>query len=311
MKYKIIALLTLFFLLTSCTTPKSQSPSIITSKIEATKTPYTPQPTLAPEKVGYEDLEKEINNLISQRSGEEYSVYVKNLNTNTYFSINDHAMYSASLIKLFIMSAIYEKISMGELEYSDHIKDMLRIMIEESDNDAANELVTILGNGNIDAGFDVENEISQKFGCTMTKQQTGLQDVRTHPAKGRNYTSSSDCAKILELIYRNEFINETYSNDALFFLKSQVHTYKIPYVLPKDTVTANKTGEMTGVQNDVAIVYTPNCDYILAVMGNGISNESSGISMIQTISSTVYNYMTALNTPLPSPTPIAFYQILK
>lgn len=262
-----------------------------------------------PETEGMEDLREEAERFIDLRSG-EYGVYVKNLKTNEYFEINEHPMFSASIIKLFIMSAVYDKINNGELEYTPEIKDTVRIMIEESDNDAANELVTILGNGDIDAGFEIENKISADMGFVNTKQQTDLQDVRTHPAKGRNYASPADSGRLLEMIYNKQFYSESISNDAMEFLKNQQSVYKIPAGLPEGVAAANKTGEMTGVENDAAIVFTDNCDYILCIMGNDIGDEGYGVDTIVRLSEMVYEYMSSYAVPTPEPTPVPAYMNL-
>lgn len=248
----------------------------------------TPEPTIAPQTEGYEDLKAQVEDIIASSYG-DYGVYVKKLDTNQYFSINEHPMYSASVIKLFIMTAVYKKIATGELEYTQELKDTIKIMIEESDNNAANELTEILGDGDLDAGFEVENEISAELGCANTLHQTDLQDVRTHPAKGRNYTSPADAGRILEMIYRHELYNVDYCDDMMEFLTNQKRLYKIPYVIPEDVVTANKTGEMTGVENDAAIIFAKNGAYILCVMVND-SDEEEAIETIQEISAAAYRY---------------------
>ena len=76
----------------------------------------------------------------------------------------------------------------------------------------------------------------------------------------------------------------------LEYLKNQQTRYKIPQLLPEGTVIANKTGEMTGVENDAAIVYSPNCDYIICIMSNDAYDNSEAISGVQDISQLVYNY---------------------
>ena len=63
--------------------------------------------------------------------------------------------------------------------------------------------------------------------------------------------------------------------------------------MPDDAFVANKTGEMTGVQNDAAIIYSPNCLYILCIMSNELTADDAGYSAINkiiNISSMVYDY---------------------
>lgn len=259
----------------------------------------TPEPTLEPtstpipqEREGLNDLKFQLEEKIKSING-EWGVYVKNLNTNEFLMINENEMPSASLIKLFIMTAVYNEFNNGTKERNEKIDELLKNMICVSDNDSANKLCEYLGNGDMIAGFDVENANTKNLDCTYTIQQTDLQDNRANSKIryiGRNYTSPRDCGHLLELIYRKELYSEEYSNEMLELLKAQERTYKIPSSLPDEIVTANKTGEMTGVENDVAIVYSPQCDYIITVMSNHVPNNDRAISNVQLISSMVYNY---------------------
>jgi beta-lactamase class A len=239
-----------------------------------------------------DDLKSQIEDALAGIDG-EWAVYVKNLETNEYMSINNHPMYSASLIKLFIMNAVYEKLESGELEKTNEVASLLNEMITVSDNDASNRLVEILGGGDFDAGLEVENDCTSRFEFADTKQQCDLQDVRTHPANGRNYTSVNDCGKLLENICRKNQISYTASDEMIDLLCGQQVRYKIPSGVPDDAFVANKTGEMTGVQNDAAIIYSPNCLYVLCVMSNELTADDGGYAAIRKIidiSSITYDY---------------------
>lgn len=256
-----------------------------------TPTP-TPEPTAIPEREGLEDLKTQISDYISSLNG-DWGVYVKNLNTNEFLTINEHEMYSASLIKLFIMAETYHAIEDGRLPQSDEVNNLLNKMITVSDNNSSNKLCEMLGNGDILVGFDIENENTRALDCTYTIQNTDLQNNRANSTivyRGRNYTSPRDCGHILELIYKKELVSKAYSEEMLNLLKSQERTHKIPYPLPDDVETANKTGEMTGTENDAAIIFSPACDYILCIMSNNVNSNDKAISSIQTISQTVYSY---------------------
>lgn len=258
----------------------------------ATASP-APTPTAEPaEREGLDSLKNQIGELTSGLGG-EWGVYVKNLKTNEYLALHEREMYSASLIKLFIMAAVYNEIEAGAIQKDSGVSELLELMITESSNDAANELCTMLGGGDMLAGFEVENTHTRNIACTYTVQNTDLQDDRSNstiPYLGRNYTSPRDCGHLLELIYRGELCGSENSAEMLGFLKAQERRHKIPSPLPEGTVTANKTGEMTGVENDAAIVYTPACDYILCVMSNDVPDNGSAADGIRDISELVYNY---------------------
>jgi hypothetical protein len=75
------------------------------------------------------------------------------------------SMVSASLIKLFIMAAVYEQVSLGNLAESD-VEDSMKKMITVSDNYAANELTNLLGGGSSNNGMDAVNAYSYDIGCS-------------------------------------------------------------------------------------------------------------------------------------------------
>mgnify|MGYP000924731280 FL=1 len=81
-----------------------------------------------------------------------WSVFVSDLINETEGSINDQTMQAASLIKLYIMGAIYENYDQIIGQYGkDSVDSNLHSMITVSDNDAANTLTTYLGGGNSSA----------------------------------------------------------------------------------------------------------------------------------------------------------------
>lgn len=289
---KIIAVVLLSVILCMLPIQSIYAPIAEQNLIPSPTPAMEPKPTPFPDEYeGLEELRERLG-FVNELNG-EWSVYVKNLKTNEYLTINECQLPSASLIKLFIMAGVYKKIEDGSLQKSDDIKGKLNLMITESDNDASNELSEILGDGDIIRGFEFENENTRALDCTYTLHQTDLQDNRANSTiefLGRNYTSARDCGHLLELIYNKKLYGEENSNEMLELLKAQEHTYKIPSGVPEGVTTANKTGETSSIQNDAAIVFSPACDYIITVLSNESYDEEYAINKIQGISSEVYNY---------------------
>ena len=76
------------------------------------------------------------------------------LKTQAYSTVNaEQSMQSASVIKAFIMAAVYDKLIYPDegttvsSDYESTLKPLLTSMITVSDNDSANELVRQLGGG--------------------------------------------------------------------------------------------------------------------------------------------------------------------
>lgn len=85
-------------------------------------------------------LKKKLRTMLNSYYG-SWSVYVKDLKTGGVVNLNESAMYSASIIKPFVMASTFDQIQKGNLSYSSTIKGLLREMITVSDNEAYNQLV--------------------------------------------------------------------------------------------------------------------------------------------------------------------------
>ncbi len=78
-------------------------------------------------------------------------------------------------------------------------------------------------------------------------------------------------------------------------LKAQTRTSKIPAGVPGGTVTANKTGEITGVENDAAIVWTGgSTDHVLVVFSSDVPDSDVAQERIAAISTAVWDALSTL-----------------
>ena len=169
--------------------------------------------------------------------------------------------------------------SLGETE------ELLRLMITVSDNDAANELVRKLGFGDASAGLEVVNEFCRLHGFADTHMGRLLLAPND---MDDNYTSVNDCGKFLREMNGNVLVG---SEKLLDLMRQQERTGKIPAGVPENIETANKTGELSDVENDAAIIFGENGAYTVCVMMSGLSDTSAARSVIREISAQIYEYM--------------------
>lgn len=239
---------------------------------------------------GMEDLKNQLSTMVAGYEG-DWAVYVYDLKKRVYMDLNSHSVKAASLIKLYIMGAVLEKTEKGELTDNTGLDQLLTDMITVSDNESANELVVRLSSsGNMEEGMKEVNAYARRCGYGDTSQGRTLQDVRTTPAAGENFTSARDCAMFMKSIYDRTCISPEVSDKMLELLKGQTRKWKIPAGVPEGTVTANKTGELSDTENDVAIVYSPGTDYVLAVTSTEVPDANTAQGNIVNISSAVYQY---------------------
>lgn len=236
-------------------------------------------------------------------TNETWAIAAIDLSDHAYSTVNAEAsLQSASVIKAFIMAAVFDKLVYTDgatepsSDYESSLKSLLTQMITVSDNDAANELARRLGGGDFQKGASVLNEFCQEHGYTST--HLGREFLASNPTDD-NYTSASDCCRLLSDIYSGTMVNADASADMLALLKAQTRTGKIPSGVPSGVETANKTGELSAgdglgiVENDIAIVFDKEHPYVLCVLSNNIQNNSSAQETIKKISADVYQYMTS------------------
>ena len=216
-------------------------------------------------------------------AGETWSAAVVNLSTEDSCTVNNQSMQAASLIKLFIMGAVYDRYDSLTVTYGeDQIQSLLSDMITVSDNTAANTLTNYLGDGDDATGRGAVNE----YCASNNYESTTMGRMLLAPAdNGDNLTSVSDCAEFLRKVYKNEI---PHAEEMLDFLKNQQRTHKIPAGLPEGVESANKTGELDTVENDAAIVFA-DTPYILCIMSENLSDAGAAQNNIAGISSDIYN----------------------
>lgn len=215
--------------------------------------------------------------------GEEWGVTVKECTNGSMTVINDQKMIAASLIKLYIMGAVYERYdNLCQKNGKEYIDQLLTSMITVSDNEAANHLVRLLGQGDEEAGKQAINVFCVTNDYTSSNMGRMLLETGTDK---ENYTSPQDCVKFLWDIYQGVF---PHSQDMLELLKAQERTGKIPAGIPEGVETANKTGELENVENDAAIVWAGGHPYIVCIMSSNLQNASEARERIVSMSSLIY-----------------------
>mgnify|MGYP000040180551 CR=1 FL=1 len=242
------------------------------------------------EPVTDEKLETILKQVQSQLPAENgtWAVFISDLVNGTEGSLNDQKMQAASLIKLYIMGAVYENYDQITGQYGrDSVDSNLYSMITVSDNDAANTLTTYLGGGDSAAGMQAVNSFCQAHGYDQTHMGRMLLASNENDD---NYTSVGDCGHLLQEIYKQDTSGYTHAADMFNLLKAQTHCNKIPAQLPEGVKTANKTGELDNVENDAGIIYDSKNDVVIVFMSQNLSSAGSAQNTIATLSRTIYDY---------------------
>lgn len=257
------------------------------------------------DKLGVETLEPKLTEMLKSYQG-EWSAYVKNLDSGEEILINNQPMYSASLIKAFVLADSYKEMEnvmanegqklkkeADSPEVKVKVDDLICNMITVSDNESFNELVRLQSEKNdFKEGAEKINEYLKEEGYGDTSVQHTLAPSASPSTGlgGRNTTSVKDCGTLLERIYEGECVSEEASEEMLNILLQQQVDWKIPSGLSSDVKVANKTGETDTSQHDIAIVYGEKTTYILCIMSQDCP-ESTAIHNIRDLSRVVYYHL--------------------
>lgn len=254
-----------------------------------------------------EKLQKAVEKASEEMGGGILSVGYGNFTTGENFFFNrDHIFPAASIVKVPILLEYFHHIEQGDLK-SDEIKkldksdkvggagvifelhdglkftlqDLVILMIVISDNTASNIMLDKLGMDEINAYMRIlglsDTVIGRKF----------MIDPKTKFSK--NFTSVPDMVKLYEKLYRGEILNGENTREAIEILSKQQYREKIPLLLPRKTKVAHKTGEITGVRHDCAMVLHDEKPYTLCVLTEELPDVIKADRVIAGLSLVFFN----------------------
>ena len=199
--------------------------------------------------------------------------YYKNLATGFEYGVRENEAYlAASVIKFPLLLHVLEKAAAGEIALTDkltvedwekmpscgalnqffgpvevEIRTLCRLMTVISDNTATNKLFRFCGIDNVNAAF-------RRMGLEKTVVRRLLFDSEASGRGLENTICPREMGMLLEQLYRGSFVNEEVSRYALDILLDQQIGHKLEGKL-KEADVAHKTGEDSGLSNDVGIVF--------------------------------------------------------
>lgn len=165
------------------------------------------------------------------------------------------------------------------------VRELLQLMIVRSSNLATNQLIELVGASHVTAG-------AHQLGATRTQVLRGVEDQKAFDAGLINTITANDLATLLSAIENGKVLSGESSALMREILLAQEFNEKIPAGLPPGTRVAHKTGEITAVSHDAAIVYPPNRKpYVLVVLTRGIQDGKESARLIADLSRLVYAHV--------------------
>jgi beta-lactamase class A len=263
---------------------------------------------------------KKVEELIRVSGAETVAVAFYDLATGEQFFIEpDRSFHAASTMKVPVMMEVYRQASAGKLSLDDRIpikndfisiadashysitadsdsdqslynkigqtetvRELVRLMIDVSSNLATNILIE-----RVDARRVME--LMHEIGANNIRVLRGVEDSKAYDRGLNNSTTARDLAIVLRRIAERRAVSKKASDEMIKVMLDQKFNEGIPAGLPSEARVAHKTGSITKVNHDAAIVYLPNRKpYVLVVLTRGIEDEKRAHKLIADISRTVY-----------------------
>jgi beta-lactamase class A len=270
-----------------------------------------------------EDLKTNIVNDISKIDGDvAIALYDLNNESNTITININETFHAASTMKVPVMIELYKQQNEGLLNLNDSIVlvnefksivdgssysmdigddsddiiyskigtkqtlyDLMVPMITVSSNLATNVLIEIVEAKKV-------TQTMRSLGADNIEVLRGVEDQKAYDLGLSNSTTANDLLAIMKAIANGEAGTKEDCDAMIAILKDQNWNDMIPKYLPETVEVAHKTGSITGVHHDAAIVYLPDGgQYVLVLLSKNLSDFDAGTDQLAQISKTIYDYM--------------------
>jgi beta-lactamase class A len=160
------------------------------------------------------------------------------------------------------------------------LRELCEAMITVSSNLAANLLIERLGVENI-------RTTVARLGATGMDVRRGVEDQKAFDRDLNNTTTARGLAVLMQKLARGKAVSARADAEMVAILKRQKFNDAIPAGLPDGTPIAHKTGTITKIHHDAAIVYGPR-PYVLVVLVRGIQEQKESAALMAAISRAVW-----------------------
>jgi beta-lactamase class A len=285
----------------------------------------------APQSATQEEFEAITKNVLTSEPTAEVGIAWRNLRTNqTFQRASNEVMHAASTMKIAVMIEVFRRIDRGvdRLDQAILLKDtfpsildgtpyqltaaddsdgtlyqalgetrstleLVTLMMTRSSNLATNLLIEI-------CGAQAIQKTIESLGTHQMKVLRGVQDIPAFEAGLNNVTTARDLMVLLGAIALDTAASGASCERMRQILLSQEFNESIPAGLPKGTPVAHKTGTITAIHHDAAIVLPAGRDpYVLVVLTRGIPDQKRSASLIAKLSRAIWSLQSSTNSSNP------------
>ena len=274
-------------------------------------------------KTAFGNLKIDILNQINNIQGDVAVAFLNLSNLSDTILINvDEKFHAASTMKVPVMIELYKQQSENKLQLQDLVTVMNQFKSivdgslysmdigDDSDDIIYNKIGTKLTkydlmysmvtvSSNLATNILIEEVDAKKVTATMKSLGAstmhvlrGVEDQKAYDLGLSNSTTARDLMTIMEAIALGKAGTTEDCKAMMSILRDQKWNDMIPKYLPENIAVAHKTGSITGVHHDAAIVELPyGNSYILVLLSKNLKDFDKGTDKLARISETVYNYV--------------------
>jgi beta-lactamase class A len=251
-------------------------------------------------------------------SGAQVGLYFKTLDGASEWAFQpDRAFHAASTMKLAVMIETFRQAKQGRLRLDEPLvvrnefqsiadgsayalraeddsetelykatgqtrtaRELCQLMITVSSNLATNLLITKLG-------VDHIRRTLHEMGADGVQVLRGVEDGKAYEKGLNNTTTARGLGIVLEALAAGKAVDPESSKEMVRILEDQKFNEGIPAGLPQGVAVAHKTGEITKIHHDAAIVYAER-PYVLVILVGGLADKRDSAALMADISKRIY-----------------------
>lgn len=172
----------------------------------------------------------------------------------------------------------------GSIGQTMSIRDLTTQMITWSSNLATNLLIDLVS-------ADSVQETIEHLGTRTMKVRRGVEDIKAYERGLNNTTNSSDLALLLKSLALGEAVSDDADAEMIAILKDQQFKRMIPAGLPDDVVVAHKTGSITRINHDAAIISPDDNPLVLVILVEGLDEEQQAWELGKRVTTATWRFL--------------------
>lgn len=252
------------------------------------------------------------------KSGADLGVYFRTLDAKAEWTFHaDDVFHAASTMKIPVMIELFNQVRLGKVKLDDPLalknefhsivdrsvytlstaddsevelykaegqtrtlRELCELMITVSSNFATNLLIEKLGVENIRATV-------HELGSDGMSVLRGVEDNKAYEKGLSNTTTARGLAMLLQAIADGKAVDAESSRQMVAILERQKFNEGIPAGLPPGIPVAHKTGEITKIHHDAAIVFAKR-PFILVILVRGLADTKESAALMADITGRLF-----------------------